>query len=121
MNPFYENYFKPEAFEVGNFGHSWLMAQEIIDYDWQGQFVTQKAYVKNQYASLFRKGEPFPVNFPRESLYFIIPNYQQEPDTTEVCWVTSYREYVGCSESLIEQLLNLGSPDQVRVVFWFDS
>lgn len=54
-------------------------------------------------------------------LYFVLPNGKQEPGTTEVSWVTSYREYIGCSEEFIEALLELVNPDEIRIVFWFDA
>lgn len=121
MNDFYKKHLLEN--ECGYcFGHSWLMLQEIIDYDWDGQFVTQWAYVKSQYAHLFQEGGLFPEEFPDgQSLYFVLPNWRQEPDTTEVSWITSYREYVGCSEEFIEELLELGSPNEIRVIFWFDA
>jgi hypothetical protein len=123
LNDFYKEHFLKDAYDGCYFAHSWLMLREIVDYDWDGQFVTQKAYVKNQYANLFRNDAPFPEDFPEEGqyLYFLLPDWPQEKDTTEVSWITSYRNYVGCSESFIEELLGLGSPNEVRIIFWFDS
>lgn len=120
MNDLYKKHFVESA--VGCcFGHSWLLAQEVIDYDWDGQYVKQWAYVKHQYADLFDGDSAFPIAFPDgESLYFVLPNWKQEPGTTEVSWVTSYRDYIGCSEEFIEALLKLGEPNEIRIVFWFD-
>lgn len=120
MNGLYKKHFI--EFAIGCcFGHSWLLVQEIIDYDWDSQYVKQRAYVKNQYAHLFQSDSAFPIEFPKEeTLYFVLPNWKQEPGTTEVSWLTSYREYVGCSEEFVEALIELGSPNEVRIVFWFE-
>jgi hypothetical protein len=119
LNEFYKEYF---ATCVGcHFGHSWLKLQEIINYDWDGQYVKQRAYVKTQYAPLFPGDRGFPADMPvGESIYFILPNGKQEPGTTEVSWVTSYRDYVEHSEAFIEELLELGEPNEIRIVFWFE-
>ena len=120
MSDFYKKHFAESAIGCC-FEHSWLLVQEIIDYDWDGQYVKQWAYVKNQYARLFHGDSAFPIDFPQgESLYFVLPNWKQESGTTEVSWVTSYREYVGCSEEFIKALLQLGNPNEVRIVFWFE-
>ncbi|MEM9275429.1 MAG: hypothetical protein AAGA80_21045 [Cyanobacteria bacterium P01_F01_bin.143] len=37
---------------------------------------------------------------------------------TEVSWVESYREFVGCVDWFIEELLKLGKPEEVRIIFW---
>jgi hypothetical protein len=127
MNDLYKQYFSGTTdfviYPSGNrFGHTWLMLQEIIDYDWDGQFVTQWAYVKNEFANLFQRESPFPEAFPNgEEIYFVLPNRLQEPGTTEVSWMTSYRDYVGCSEAFIEELLKFGFPNEIRVIFWFDN
>jgi hypothetical protein len=122
MNDFYKQTLLGDAYDGCCFAHSWLLLKEIIEYDWDGQFVTQRAYVKNEYAHLFKAGTSFPEDFPEnQSLYFLLPNWQQESDTAEVSWVTSYRDYVGCSQWFIEELLKLGMPDTVRVIFWFDA
>ena len=121
MNDFYKKYFSENQCGL-DFGHSWLLLQEIIDYDWENQYVTQWAYVKHQYAHLFQDSASFPAEFPAgEKLYFVLPNWKQEPETTEVSWVTSYKEYVGCSEQFIKELLELGSPNEIRIIFWFDA
>jgi len=47
------------------------------------------------------------------------PVYKYKKDnTTEVSWVDTYRDYVGCVEWLIEELLKLGNPKKVRVILW---
>lgn len=122
MNTFYQNNLNYDLEDCCNFAHSWLIVQEIIDFEWNHQFVTQKAYVKNQYDSLFGNDKDFPDCFPQsESLYYFLPNWKQEPDTKLVSWKTSYKDYVRCSEWLIEELLKLGDPKKVRVVFLFDA
>lgn len=38
--------------------------------------------------------------------------------TTEVSWVESYREFIGCGDWFIGELLKLGDPKEVRIIFW---
>lgn len=39
---------------------------------------------------------------------------------TTITWKETYREFVGGTEWFMEDLLKLGSPDKVRIIFWFD-
>ena len=113
--------------EYGSFVHSWLVVQEIIDYDWDNQFVSYRAYVNSKYASLFKDDEDFPYNkFPSEekldfTFDYCLEEYESQPEIQLVSWRTSYRDYVESSEVFIDKLLKLGDPELVRIVFWLDA
>lgn len=94
---------------------TWFLVQEVIDYDWDKKFPLCTGYVKSRFASLFESSASFPEEFPNneESIYLF-----NGEGRTEVSWVESYREFVGCSDWFIEELLKLGNPKEVRIIFW---
>lgn len=119
MNPFYREAFDEEELDL-TFCHSWLLVQEIIDFDWDNQFVIHEHYVEPENAHLFHKNNNFPYdNFPKDAMLAYIQ--QKDKQLSLVRWKESYREFVGCSEWLIEELLKLGDPQKVRVIFWFEA
>ncbi|WP_242049214.1 hypothetical protein [Aulosira sp. FACHB-615] len=113
MNPSYQDYFENKGLGMGHH-FTWFMVQEIIDYDWDRIFPECKGYVNHQYAYLFSASAPFPDDLPDDE-----PVYKMKKDnTTEVSWVQSYREYVGCVDWFIQELLKLGNPAEIRILFW---
>jgi hypothetical protein len=96
---------------------TWFLVQEMIDYAWERKFPPFTGYVKSQYATLFSSfGGTFPEEFPEnEGVY-----QQGGKGRTEVSWVESYREFVGCSDWFISELMKLGDPRNVRIVFWLN-
>ena len=120
MNLFYQQAFKGEELDCCNFCHSWLLVQEIIDFDWDNQFVIHEAYVELENTHLFHEDKNFPYNsFPKNGRFAYIQ--QKDIKLSLVRWKESYREFVGCYEWLIEELLKLGDPKKMRVIFWFDA
>ncbi len=113
MNPVYKEYFENNS--VGIEHHfTWFMVQEVIEYDWDKKFLPCTGYVDSRYAYLFQNSGCFPQDWPNNQ-----PVYKYKKDnTTEVSWVDTYRDYVGCVEWLIEELLKLGNPKEVRVILW---
>jgi hypothetical protein len=95
---------------------TWFMVQEVIDYDWNKKFSPFTSYVKSQYAPLFNSSSPFPENFPSEEIIYM----QKQPGMTEVSWTESYRDFIGSVDWFIEELLKLGDPKQVRIIFWIE-
>jgi hypothetical protein len=64
---------------------------------------------------LFKGSASFPKEFPnnKEGIYLF-----SREGRTEVSWVESYREFVGCVDWFIGELLKLGNPNEVRIIFW---
>jgi hypothetical protein len=95
---------------------TWFLVQEVIDYPWERKFPPFTGYVKSQYATLFSSCSTFPEDFPEnEEIY-----RRGGEGRTEVSWVESYREFVGCGDWFISELMKLGDPRDVRIVFWLD-
>jgi hypothetical protein len=128
LNPIYKEYFgyneypesnqsviKNALFHTNQQYLTWFLVQEVIDYDWNRKFPPWIGYVKNQYASLF-SGLSFPENFPEDEGIYIF----NEEGRTEISWVENYREFVGCVDWFIEELLKLGNPKEIRIIFWLD-
>lgn len=114
MNTIYKEDFGNN--QIGRSHQTWFMVQEVINYDWNRKFPLCKGYINSQYAYLFSNSAPFPKNLPDDE-----PVYKTERDnTTEVSWVESYRDYVGCGDWFIEELLKLGDPEKVRIIFWLE-
>jgi hypothetical protein len=95
---------------------TWFLVQEVIDYDWNRKFAPFTSYVKSQYAPLFSSSSPFPKDFPSEEKIYM----QKQQGMTEVSWTESYNEFLGYGDWFIEELLKLGDPKQVRIIFWLD-
>jgi hypothetical protein len=127
MNPIYKEHFNyNEYLESKRISISkplyhnnyltWFLVQEVIDYDWDKKFPLCTGYVKSQYASLFEGSASFPENFPVDENIYLF----KEKDTIEVSWMESYREFVGCADWFIGELLKLGNPNEVRIIFWLN-
>lgn len=117
MNAVYKEYFEDDSWlSSQNCYLTWFMVQEVIDYDWDRKFPPRTGYVKNQYAHLFCSSASFPDAFPDDEPVY----YRKKEGYTEVSWVQSYREFVGCADWFIEELLKLGNPEEVRIIFWLE-
>lgn len=101
---------------------SWLLVQELINFDWE-QSITFYGLVEPQYANLFSDNQPFPYEqWPENAhCYSLNSNYLPKSDILQVSWVESYREFVGSEflDYLFGELLLLGSPKEVRIIFYF--
>jgi hypothetical protein len=95
---------------------TWFLVQEVVDYDWDRKFPTFTGYVKSQYASLFSALGSFPEDFPDEEKIYM----HKGEGRTEISWIQSYREFVGYGDWFIGELLKLGDPKEVRIIFWLD-
>ncbi|WP_293340641.1 hypothetical protein [Microcoleus sp. CAWBG58] len=117
MNAVYKEYFENFWYlSRQNCYLTWFTVQEVIDYDWDRKFPPHTGYVKNQYAHLFWSSASFPEAFPDDEPVY----YRKKEGYTEVSWVQSYREFVGCVDWFIEELLKLGNPKEVRIIFWLE-
>jgi hypothetical protein len=114
MNAIYKEYFDDNWYIERYL--TWFMVQEVIDYDWDRKFPLCMGYVKSQYAHLFCNSASFPEDFPDDERVYTT----KIEGTTEISWVESYRNFVGCVDWFIEELLKLGNPEEVRIIFWLD-
>jgi hypothetical protein len=113
MNAVYKEYFETNWSSLNRY-LTWFTVQEVIDYDWNRKFPPCTGYVKSQYAHLFCSSAFFPDDLPdNEPVYMT-----KKEGTTEVLWLESYREFVGCVDWFIEELLKLGNPEGARIIFW---
>jgi hypothetical protein len=96
------------------FGLSWLKIQEIIDYDWDNQFVLTTGYIQPKYSHLFKKEEVLPT-LPKK----VKPSEFRDPKKVKVSYLMSYRDYI-LPDYFIAGLRQLGDPNQVRIIIWFD-
>lgn len=97
------------------------MVNDIVNFNWDHQIVEEHAFVNEEYAELFGPDAPFPENFPSEaSLYHGL--FRDPPEgTVKVSWIVTLRNYVGCLDWFIPLLLDLGPPNEVRIIYSFDS
>ncbi|BAY12694.1 hypothetical protein [Calothrix sp. NIES-2098] len=113
MNTVYREHFENNSLGIEHH-FTWFLVQEVIEYDWDRKFPPCTGYVNSRYASLFQNSAPFPQDLPDDE-----PVYKNKKEnTTEVLWVDTYRYYVGCVDWFIEELLKLGNPEEVRILFW---
>ncbi|MCI5115287.1 MAG: hypothetical protein D3921_07325 [Candidatus Electrothrix sp. AW1] len=106
--------------EVSGFNTSWLMVRELVDFDWDTLKVLSYGYVEKEYAHLFNADQDFPAELPKDTkIYHGL--YCPPPDTTvKVCWSIGLRCYTGNAvDWLLQDLLPLGLPDEVRIIYWF--
>lgn len=103
--------------------HSWLTLQEIMAFDWDKE-IKRFCYIKNPY-SFNESGLADPaslVQLRKEDKVIFAQNVKsQEYKKTE--FISTYKEAVGEGflTGLIEQLSSYGTPENVRIVFCFDS
>jgi hypothetical protein len=102
-------------------GHNagWITLRELLKFDWEGKTILRSAVVDPELAPLFGDGNQ---KFPRDritELYWLA----NDGPGPRVTWVDSYKEAVGVRfwDDLVKTLIQLGPPDDVRIVFSFDS
>jgi len=120
---------------------SWLLAREILDFDWHTPKILYRGYVM---AEMARHFDPDPETpFPEEAWggwYDAVPNPHAlerrlqipgnreedfvyiwpRPGTVEVHWCESHYQAVGHLDEFFAELRELGPTDTVRLVFWID-
>jgi hypothetical protein len=122
---------------LGDHSHSWLTIAEIKAYDWTRRtkkrgFLQAEGYrawrekggyqEKGWSGGMIGKGVLTLSNEEMDA-YIETPIKDDKIRQTQVEWWADYKEAAGCLWSLVEELdkLNLGKPDDVRLVFGFDS
>lgn len=122
---------------LGDHSHSWLTLAEIKAYDWTRR-TKKRGLLKAEAYKEWREHRGYPKTgwsggvFGRDVIrvsnedmdaYLESPVKDGKDRYTEVEWWADYKDAAGCLLSLIEELdkLNLGKPEEVRLVFGFDS
>lgn len=122
---------------LGDHSHSWLTLAEIKAYDWSRRTKKRGVLGADGYKE-WREHRGYPkggwsggvwgqkvVMLTNEEMdaYLERPVKDDKERHTQVEWWADYKEAAGCLWSLVEELdkLNLGKPDDVRLVFGFDS
>ncbi len=123
---------------------TWLLASEILDFDWHTPNILHRGYVMAGMARHFdpdRPEAPFPADawpggwyeaaldpraldsllesFPEEQLVSTWPR----PGTEEVYWCESHHQAIDCQDEFFTDLRALGPPedmDRIRVIIWLD-
>lgn len=125
---------KELADEWGRDGHShsYLILSELLGYDWEGQTTTHYGvFSKEQYVQLKKTGIPgayaagvfgSDVVIVNGDEIFDVPNDGKSYHAW-AAWEETYAQSVGPAflEHTLTALKELGQPDNVRIVFWFDN
>lgn len=103
----------------GGSDSGWVTLRELLDFDWDGKTILRSAVVDPALAPLFGDGQQ---RFPRERIngpYWVADNGRGP----RVTWIDTYREAVGGAflDDLLHTLARFGAPEDVRLVFSFDS
>lgn len=110
------------TFEDCAFSESWLLLEELENFDWHGKEMIKRGMVDPKLAHLFppgRRGYPYD-EMPEE---FKIWGAANAGPGVEVYWIETYADAAGTYffEVTLSQLRAYGSPKDVRIVFWFDA
>jgi len=98
-------------------GHDsgWVMLRELLDFDWEGKTILRTAVVDPASVHLFGDGKQ---KFPKG--VYAVAHSGPGPRVT---WVDTYKEAVGAEfvGKLLDSLARFDPPEDVRIVFSFDS
>lgn len=125
---------KADYWGVDGHTHSWLTLEEILEFDWACEdikkgFVNEleyKEFIKNGYPTSWCGGFGGNItNISNEDMDKIISGELKRDEGvsyyTEVSWLVTYKEQAGdFYTKAIPKLKELGNPENVRIVFWFD-
>ncbi len=127
---------------------TWLLAREILDFDWHTPNILHRGYVMAEMARYFdpdHPEQPFPADVwpggwyqevvsPRafEESMLESPDCREEqlvytwprPGTEEVYWCESHYQALGFQDEFFTDLRALGSPedmDRIRLIIWLDA
>ena len=102
-------------------GHDpgWVTLRELLDFDWEDKTILRSAVVDPAIAHLFADGKQ---KFPKDRIAgtYALANAGPGPRVT---WVDTYKDAVGARflTNLFETLARFDPPENVRIVFSFDS
>ncbi|MHA1286396.1 MAG: hypothetical protein ACTSPB_03215 [Candidatus Thorarchaeota archaeon] len=120
--------------------HSYFTLKEILDYDWD-QVTTHELFVNETGYDAIQRGEQpaftcagvhTSMVISEEEMKDVIKRKKEEGQAlsdglfggywTHVSWEETYRSCARVVlENTIPELLKLGNPEDVRIVFWFDN
>ncbi len=99
---------------------SWVLLEELLQFDWHGKRIWRRAKVDSKVAHFFVREGPdaFAEGWPPGVPYDI---WERGPGT-EVRWIETYAEAVGPRffEVVLPGLSAYGPACDVRAVFWFN-
>jgi hypothetical protein len=98
---------------------SWLLLSEIMQFDWNGKFMSYQAMVDPRVAHLFKEGKPFPYAEWPKDVQMGYAGYMK--GGVMVQWTDTYAASVGRNFfDLVNNLAEHGDPSEIRLVFWFE-
>jgi hypothetical protein len=124
------------AWEDDAFGHSWATLRELIELDWSRVLELEGYVSKSEYAMFRERGHPTtwsPASWGVGRGLILVSNDEMEEAlsagseakgaVTFIRWRRTYRDCVGpwLFDVMIPALFALGQPDDVRLIFFFDS
>ena len=121
----WSEYWSPDAHS-----HSWFTLKELLDADWN-QEITKRGVVTEQEYKIFKKnGKPQEWSVAAmgrniitisESHYKDLIREEGVEYRIQIEWKEKLSEYCKDFIKSIKQLEKLGSPEEVRIVFFFDN
>jgi hypothetical protein len=109
---------RKDSLLLGGHDPGWITLRELLDFDWDGKTMLRSAIVDPAYAHLFGDGNQ---KFPKEITgAYGLAHAGLGPRVT---WIATYREAAGRGflKGLLDKLKQFGRPDDVRIIFSFDS
>jgi hypothetical protein len=92
--------------------HSWLTVQDLLDYDWD-QTTKKRGMVSPEESKLLRETGKAPEAYC---------GWTNQANFETVEWDRKYRDEAPYFlNTTLPRLQELGPPDEVRIVFWFDN
>ena len=105
-----EEDYSRERIWLGNHSFSWLTLKELLEYDLDAP-MTLRGMVSAEAAKKYREtGEP-----PRSSV-----GWTRQSGFERIEWQEPIRNHASLVVDLIDALIDLGDPENVRIVFGFD-
>lgn len=101
-----------DAWGPDGHSHSWFTLKELLEADWD-QIKTNRGMVTPEQAEEFKKNGTLPDTWCA---------WTSQKDAVQIEWTWPLRDV--CDEFIngtIPKLQELGEPDKVRIVFWFDN
>ena len=98
---------------LGDHSFSWVTLKELLDYDLDEPVIVQ-GYVSKEEARHYRETGEKPRSYAA-AVFANLENFEY------LKWPEPIRESAWLIPKLIEELTPLGEPDNVRIVFGFDS
>ena len=113
--------------------HSYLTVRELLDYDWEVEEIERGTVSENDYIAFKKDNNVIPSycgstarTISNEDMDLLISGKLQRDKKlkyhTEISWTEKRRDTVDYFlDVVIPNLLELGEPEDVRIVFWFDN